>query len=268
MKLIKKAKLQEKSFDFETRKMALAQFLKISVDELDEIEEGYDEKNLTYGREEYLVLTDDEADDEFKTSQENLWNEMGIASFSEDFRTYIMEHLVDEKAFWRDYSSDIEEMIADSPESYSSYFDIDEVKKEILKYADKGKIDAFDIDYTLDEDDFEDKKDFKKAIEDAIDDLDDEEALKILNDSGYLEVSDAAESYIENFSSPYDYLSDIYGERDSENLTKALEPYLDLDKVFEEIKDQDGRGSTLASYDGEENEVKYEGTWLYIYRTN
>lgn len=30
----------------------------------------------------------------------------------------------------------------------------------------------------------------------------------------------------------------------------------------------DGRGHSLATYDGEENEIKIDGTWYYIYRIN
>ena len=259
--------LKEKNIDFEDRKLALAQFLKLGVEELDEIEEGYDETQLTYGREEYLVVVEDEADKAFMEYQQNLWDDLGIESFSEHFRDYIMNNMVDEKSFWRDMESDIYDWIADEPTSYSNYFDIDDVKKEILKQANKGKIDAGDLEYGLDEDDYEDKKEFQKAIEDAIDNLDDEEALKILNDAGYLDASDATEAYIKDQGSPYDFLENMYG-RDSEAITKALEPYLDEKKIFEEVQDQDGRAPSLAGYDGEENEEKVNGTWFFIYRTN
>jgi hypothetical protein len=134
MKLIKKA-LKERSIDSEERKLALATHLSsggagsqfdVLVEELEET--GRDGTEFTYGREEYRVLTDEEADDAFIEYQQQLWDEMGLDSFSRSFVDSIMRNNVDEKAFWRDYNDGVYEMILDSPESYASYFDIDDLK--------------------------------------------------------------------------------------------------------------------------------------------
>ena len=43
---------------------------------------------------------------------------------------------------------------------------------------------------------------------------------------------------------------------------------VDWDAVIEECKEEDGRGHTLASYDGDELEEDINGETYYIYRTN
>ena len=42
----------------------------------------------------------------------------------------------------------------------------------------------------------------------------------------------------------------------------------DFDHFVDDAVLTDGRGHFLSSYDGEENEVKINNTWYYIYRTN
>ena len=58
--------MKEAKIDFEDRKEALAKFLKLDDEEKEDIEEGYDEKHLEYNKDEYLVVTDEEADEEFE----------------------------------------------------------------------------------------------------------------------------------------------------------------------------------------------------------
>lgn len=47
----------------------------------------------------------------------------------------------------------------------------------------------------------------------------------------------------------------------------TLANYFDRDAWKRDAK-FDGRGHSLSSYDGDEHEVKIDGTWYYIYRTN
>lgn len=42
----------------------------------------------------------------------------------------------------------------------------------------------------------------------------------------------------------------------------------DFDDFVQDAIDADGRGHFISQYDGEENEVKVNNEWLYIYRTN
>ena len=53
---------------------------------------------------------------------------------------------------------------------------------------------------------------------------------------------------------------------DSNEAVKSL--IKDFDHFVNDAVLSDGRGHFLSSYDGEENEVKINNTWYYIYRTN
>ena len=44
--------------------------------------------------------------------------------------------------------------------------------------------------------------------------------------------------------------------------------FIDEDSFVEDVVSSDGRGHTLSSYDGDENEIVYQDDWYYIYRTN
>ena len=50
-------------------------------------------------------------------------------------------------------------------------------------------------------------------------------------------------------------------------LPKVAQQYFDRDSWKRDAR-HDGRGHSLSSYDGEDNEVKVDGEYLYIYRTN
>ena len=49
---------------------------------------------------------------------------------------------------------------------------------------------------------------------------------------------------------------------------RELLKFIDKEAYIEECIDIDGRGHTLSSYDGQENEIYYEGTMYFIYRIN
>lgn len=79
----------------EARIFALANFLKVDVSELEAT--SYDDKSIEYGSEQYLVVTDDEADE--------LWDE--------DLENYIEECILHEL-----------------PEQYQGYFDNEKFKRD------------------------------------------------------------------------------------------------------------------------------------------
>ena len=51
-------------------------------------------------------------------------------------------------------------------------------------------------------------------------------------------------------------------------IPEAYQRWFDTEGFIEHVISTDGYGSQLATYDGEENETTYEGTWFYIYQTN
>jgi len=42
--------------------------------------------------------------------------------------------------------------------------------------------------------------------------------------------------------------------------------FIDEGEFVRDVISSDGRGNGLAGYDGEENEIAYDGEWFYIYR--
>ena len=105
----------------EERIKVLAEFLGI---EESEILKGYRDNIFeTSDGEEYLVVTDEEADDEFYQYEENLIDELGLDAFSDWAKDYIIENCVDtewfENFYYEDYESyanDIETESASSDE--------------------------------------------------------------------------------------------------------------------------------------------------------
>ena len=100
---------------------ALAEFLGIEESEIEE-----DMNNHKYFRtedEEYMVLTDEEADDEFYDYEAELIDELGLDAFSDWAKDYIIENCVDTEWFedfyhedYESYANDIETESASSDE--------------------------------------------------------------------------------------------------------------------------------------------------------
>lgn len=57
-------------------------------------------------------------------------------------------------------------------------------------------------------------------------------------------------------------------EDGNEALRQIIEKLGDWDHFVKDSVLADGRGHFLSGYDGEENEIHYEGEWYYIYRIN
>ena len=70
------------------------------------------------------------------------------------------------------------------------------------------------------------------------------------------EGEDSYKWYVSNFS--------------TDNLKDIIKQYnlLDVNKIIEFIQEEDGRGNTIASYDGEENTEEVDGVEYFIYRIN
>jgi len=232
-------RLEEKKIDEEDRVEALAQFLGLDEEEKKDIEA--DDETLTYDGEEYLVLTDSEADDWFERYQKDLWDDMGIQSFSESFQDWIINNALD-KSWFEDAMDESNRFYCeDIADERSGEFD----NRLVEECYERGLID---------DDDFE---------EDEDGDVDHEQCKKDNDDLIELMVEDMNNDY----DDPVEWYKDNFGEEDLSKV--AIEKNLvDLDKVIEEVKSLDGRGATLSTYNGEENSEKVNGEWFYIYRTN
>lgn len=229
------SELNEKRIDFEERKEALATFLGLNEEEKEEIEEGYTDGALEYGKEEYLVLTDDEADDMFREQQEQIFDDLGIESYSEDFQDWIFRNALKEDWF--------EEAMEESNRSYCE----DIVRERSREFENRLVEECYERDL-IEDDDFEQDEDGDPDFEKCLVDEDD-----LINRM----MEDMAED------DPVEWFRDNFGESE---LSDAVKDHnlIDLDEVIDELQKWDGRGPTLAGWDGNENE---EGDF-FIYRTN
>jgi len=266
MKLIKEAA----QYNPDDKGFALAQFLKLQEDEFDLIEiDPEDDCYFGYGKKRFYVFTDKEADEHFEEYEKQLIDEMGFEAFSESFKDYIVKKMVDTNKFWKDTEKDVYTWIEDSPESYSSYFNIDKIKENLKKEFKKGekglllhieKEGYIEIEY-------EDEKEYEQEVIDYIEELTEDEVFLLLEDTGLMEnsyIEEAVKKYVEGFDNIYLFLTDL--GYDDEQILEQLQDYVKVQDIIDEIKKQDGRGSALAGYDGEENEEKYNGETYYIYR--
>lgn len=214
---------------------ALAELL--GVDE-SEIAQGYDDNvfEVSDGR-EYLVLTEDEADDYFYDSEMSLIDDLGIQGFTPSFQSRILTEFAD--ADW------FEDAYREIEENYA--YDISEEYDDT--YGTRLVQECYDAEL-IDDDDFEvdENGDVNyKACLLSTDDL-------VTKLSEYL--VDSIDDYAEEFKFEFgeEELSEVVNRN---NL-------VDWDAVIEETKELDGRGSMLAGYDG--IEIDYDD--YYIYRTN
>ena len=78
-----------KEFSDEDRKLALAKYLNVDSEsvESNSFNHEFEVDDATY-----LVLTNDEADEEFRESIENLWNDLGLECASDYTRDWILEN--------------------------------------------------------------------------------------------------------------------------------------------------------------------------------
>lgn len=209
----------------EARIQSLADYLEIDPEEIEEV----DDREFEVDGKTYLVLTDEEADEEFDTQVRSLWDDLGLDGLG-DISDTIIDRCVDE--------DQLEDFVRNDIEDYVYSMADEEVAYECI---DEGIVDEDDI-YDYDEEDGE------EVIRDDVD-FDD------LRDKLIEEKVDNVDDYVE-------YLRDM-GFDDS-----FFADYIDEDKAIETIKDAvdtngSGRGQEIAYYDGNEIDL---GNGLYAYR--
>lgn len=214
---------------------ALAELL--GVDE-SEITQGYDDSvyEVSDGR-EYLVLTEDEADDTFHDYEMNLIDDLGIEAFTPSFQERILSEFADADWFEDAYREMEENYAYDISEEYDDTYGT----RLVQECYDAGLID--DDDFGVDENG-------DVNYEDCL--LDTDDLATRLTD--YL--VDTVDDFVEQYKFEF-------GE---EQLSEVVKRYnlVDWDAVIEETKELDGRGPMLAGYDG----IEIDWDDYYIYRTN
>ena len=131
----------------EERIKVLAEFLGI---EESEILKGYRDNIFeTSDGEEYLVVTDEEADDEFYQYEENLIDELGLDAFSDWAKDYIIENCVDTEWFENFYYEDYESYANDIETESASSDEYENRLEEEMAEAECTTIEEF-VEYMVD----------------------------------------------------------------------------------------------------------------------
>ena len=125
----------------------LAEFLGISEED---ISKGYTDNVFeTSDGEEYLVVTDEEADDEFYQYEENLIDELGLDAFSDWAKDYIVENCVDAEWFENFYYEDYESYANDIETESASSDEYENRLEEEMAEAECTTIEEF-VEYMVD----------------------------------------------------------------------------------------------------------------------
>lgn len=222
----------------DARRKALADHLGIDAEDVEVA--GDCEFDTPEG--DYLVLTEDEAYDRALEDIQGTIDEMGLDAFTENFRDYILNNLLDDYhikeeaivGYYADYAEDIKHEPSD------------EFENRLIEEMYENEI--------LTDDDFEDGEDGKKdhyALKPSVD----------LEAKEYEYAQMLSEDVIVS-----DWLYDTFGD-DVEKMSEWLSSngYIDWDEVKRQCIRDDGVAHFIAGYDGEE--IELEGD-LYAYRIN
>ena len=230
-------RLEEKSGNEEDEKIALAQFL--GIDE-EEVEDGYTDHVYEAEGEEYWVSDYDTAYNEAVEEVENLFDDMGLESVSESTQEYFLEN-----------------------EDYCSFPWENDMHESNLAYATDIDSESGDDGYAT------------RLVSEAIDRkvIKDKDCFE--NDDGELDYEDKdelAEMFANDLDDDYDSMSEwfesIYGRGWAKEMRDILKDYLDYHAMAEYVVDEDSIANTLARYDGKENTEEVDGVKYYIYRQN
>ena len=228
----------------------------------DLIPTGYDTDDYAefeYGGAEYLIATEDGADEYAYERVDNLLDDVGFQGFNPSFvESHIDGNLV------ADYFEDV--FYEDANESPEDYLDEDD-DRELTKEG-KDRIDSLKEEIGEYQEQLEDTEDTteEEELRGLIEELE-ETIEEIEEDDDYYEwTQEAKNEYVDRRmgevrDDPLNWLRDF-------GMEEQLENFIDKDGFIEDVISSDGRGQTISSYDGEEGEVVYNNEYYYIYRMN
>lgn len=199
---------------------ALAAFKEVSPEDIkfqgDDTESPSYWDEYSVDGEDYLVMTEDEADEALKEDIENFIDDLGIDGFSPEFQDWIKENAIDQDWF--------EEACEESERYYAEDIQYEEGRL-VEECIEAGIISEADLDeageYTGD--------------------------LDLVDEYSQYLVKRIRDDYDGDFVKWY---QDEFGSLKEVQDRIAL----DIDAIVEEVKSWDGYGNNLARYDGRENE--------------
>ena len=211
-----------------------------------------------YGGAEYAVGDDESADEAATERTRSLIDDIGYEGFTPSFMEWHVDgdQVADyaEDWFWDDMN--------DSPEDY-----LDDDDRELTQHS-KDEIEKIneELGYLQEELDELDSEAEIEITQDRINELEERKVDIEIDDDSYEYTEEAKDNYVERRKSevkddPVKFLKDF-------GMEESIKDFIDEDDFIEAVIEADGRGHTLSSYDGNENEVSFDDEWYYIYRTN
>ena len=211
-----------------------------------------------YGGAEYAVGDDEAADEAATERTRSLIDDIGYEGFNPSFMEWHVDgdQVADyaEDWFWDDMS--------DSPEDY-----LDDDDRELTQHS-TDEIEKINEEIGHLQEDLEelDSEVEREVAQDRIDELEElKEDIK-MDDDSYEYTEEAKDNYVERRKDevkddPVGFLRDF-------GMEESIKDFINEDDFIEAVIESDGRGHTLSSYDGNENEISFDDEWYYIYRTN
>ena len=230
----RKKKLEEDEDSInDDRAIALAEYLNVEPSAIEY------RGNNEYGEEEYpdtyLVLTEEEAYDAAIEDVKNVYDDLGLESFTPTFQDWILDNAAETGWFYAAF----EEM----EQSY-----VDDIENETDSVFENRLIAELVDEDLLTEDDFDDWGSYEPTLKDTVD------------------LDDLKRQYVERLipDDPVKAYKDEFGKEEFRDAVRNND-LVDIDKVAEEAVSVDGVAHFIASYDGEEIELS---NGYYAYRTN
>lgn len=213
----------------------------LELDDDDEITSDYiNHFVVSSSGEEYYVVDEDEAYNLAKDDILELWDELGLESFSKDFQEEIMYNYVDEDFFedlcQEDYTYYAQDIANESSDEFES--------RLVEEMYDRGIV--TDDDFETDAEGNVDHMQLTFDAEDKIEDF----------------VNDLVEADGPNYGEWY---ANTFDDDSLKNLVKQNPDAIDMDEVVDAVIRTDGVANSIARYDGKEIDL---GDGMYAYRTN
>ena len=234
---LKGSKSLTEDSDEDERIQALAEYLGIDPSEISNI---YDYEYET-PEGDYLVVYEDESRELAEEDIKNLFDDLGLDSFTPDFKNWIIMNALDNEWF--------EDAVRESYEYY-----VEDIENEASSKGYKNRlIEEMHDHQVLSDDDFEEDEDGEPDITTLKEGVD---------------IDDLKEEFIdlltENAGDPVNYCADNYGW-DWVTDMATRNNLIDMDEVADQAIYEDGIAHFIATYDGNEIEL---GKGLFAYRTN
>ena len=211
-----------------------------------------------YGGAEYAVGLDEAADEAAIERTRSLIDDIGYEGFNPSFMEYYVDgdRVADyaEDWFWDDVSEAPEDYLDDDDRELTQHSkdEIEKINEEIGRLQED--LEELDSDVEI------------EVTQDRIDELEERKEDIKMDDDNYEYTEDAKDEYVERRmdevrNDPVGFLRDF-------GMEESIKDFIDEDDFIEGVIESDGRGHTLSSYDGTENEISFDDEWYYIYRTN